>query len=121
MTLGSDSHRYARVRPLDRRRTCQEIVVGVAVAVVTAAVAAGVADGADSVVAFTVAVVVAAAALPGSVRANIAVQRYILDAACEFGISIGCRQKTHGFFFSSSLKSCDSLCDPARNNRFLTG
>jgi len=83
----------------------------------TAAVAAGVVNVADSVVAFTVAAVAvaAAAALPGSVRANIAVQRYILGAACEFGISVGRRQKTHDFFFSSSLKNCD-LCDPTRNN-----
>jgi len=87
---------------------------------VAAAVAAGVADVADSVVAFTVAAS-AAAALPGSVRANIALQRYILGAAC------GRRQETHDFFFSSSANSCDPPCDldstllGTVNDRLLTG
>lgn len=50
---------------------------------------------ADSVAA-AAAPAAAAAAILESARANIAVQRYILDAAC--GIDIGMRQETHDFY-----------------------
>lgn len=108
-TPESDFHRYAGARPPDRRRTCPEIVAVIAAVVPLAAVvAAGVADAvADSAtasvaaavaVAAAAAVVAAAAALLGSARANIAVQRYILgDAACENSIGAGRRQETHDF------------------------
>lgn len=51
---------------------------------------------ADSVAAAAAPAAAAAAAILESARANIAVQRYILDAAC--GIDIGMRQETHDFY-----------------------
>jgi len=98
-TPESDSHRYAGARLPDRRRTCPEIVAG---AVVAAAVVAVVTVGAADVVAGSA--IAAAAALLGSARANIAVQQYILGAACGIGIGAGRRQETHDFVFLGAMK-----------------
>lgn len=108
-TPESDSHRYAGARPPGRRRTCPEIVAGAVIAAVIAAVAAivaaasAVADSAATAVVAAAAAVVAtvaaasAAALPRSARANIAVQRFILDAASGIGVGAGVHQETHDF------------------------
>lgn len=64
------------------------------VAVVTAGVADVVAGSA----------IAAAAALLGFARANIAVQQYILGAACGIGIGAGRRQETHDFVFLGAIK-----------------
>lgn len=66
----------------------------------SAVVVEGVAGIADSVA--STAGASAAAALLESARANIAVQRYILGAACGFGIGVD-RRQGHDFFFSDRL------------------
>lgn len=91
--LESDSHRYAGARPPDRRRTCPEIVAASAIVV---AVAPIVDDATDSLIS-AVTSATTAAALLGSARANIAVQRYILGPACGIDIGAGRRQETHDF------------------------
>lgn len=108
MAAESDFHRYAGARPPGRRRTCPEIVarvIAAAAAPLAAVVAAGVADAvADSAIA-----PVAAAALLGSARANIAVQRYILgDAAC--GNDIGRPQEAHDFLSFRATKVSPPRC-----------
>jgi len=114
-TPESDSHRYAGARPPDRRRTCPEIVTrAVAAAAVVAVVTAGVADAvAGSAIA-------AAAALLGSARANIAVQQYILGAACGI-IGASRRQETHDFVFLGAIKRRPRDVSPrdARHDAYL--
>lgn len=115
----SDSHRYAGARPPDRRRTCPEVVAAIVVA--AAAVAAPIVDDAvaDSAIS-AVTPATTAAALLGSARANIAVQRYILGSACGIGIGAGRRQKTHDFYplYPSAIEPRRPLpCDESRARR----